>query len=197
MKKEQTPDYSDVNRLNKFQKTFFGYGCYHNDMVNILTHIMFVPLITITLDKIMYHYSVDVLKMPFNPFLILQFIVSIIYIYVDPTVGGFTTVQYFCWSYFTRDIKFDAFGLSHIQMLIAVHCVSWIAQFITHAFFERRRPALVDNFSLTISAPVFVNIELFYYLFGYRKEEIIEAKKYIEYNIKEFHNQYDSRTKGE
>ena len=56
----------------------------------------------------------------------------------------------------------------------------WIlAQFYGHFKIEQRAPALMTNLLLTINAPLFVNIEIFYYLFGYRGNAIKRATHFI------------------
>jgi uncharacterized membrane protein YGL010W len=177
-------NYEDISKLNKFQKFFYGYGCYHNTFLNILVHIICVPPITFTLDK-MLEYAFEG-KLPINPFYLFFIIWGPMYAYVDPIVGTLTTLQYIVLSILTKGMQFPMFGLSHIQAMVAIHAISWIGQFIGHGAFEKRKPALLDNVLLLFSAPVFVNIELFYYLFGYRKNEIDETKKYIESNIKQY-----------
>jgi len=66
--------------------------------------------------------------------------------------------------------------MSHIQTLWFIHAVSWIAQFVGHGFYEKRKPALFENIFLTMNAPVFINIEIMNY-FGYKKEEMDVTKK--------------------
>lgn len=44
----------------------------------------------------------------------------------------------------------------------------WILQLVGHAF-ERRRPALVDNFFQVLIAPIFLMAEVFF-AFGYKRD---------------------------
>ena len=83
-------------------------------------------------------------------------------------------------------MDFGIKGYSSINVMVAIHIFSWLAQFLSHGVFEKRKPALLDNVLLLFSAPVFVNIEIAYFLLGYRYEEIKETKKYIDYNIKQY-----------
>ena len=176
-------DLRDTSKLNKFQKFFYGYGCYHSDLLNVLVHIICVPPITFTLGKILEYYST---KLPVNPFYLIFLIWGPIYLYVDPILGTLTTIQYLLTDYLTIGMDFGFMGYSSIQVMVALHILSWLAQFFAHGVFEKRKPALMDNLLLMFSAPVFVNIEIFYFLFGYRNDEIKETKKYIDFNIKEF-----------
>jgi uncharacterized membrane protein YGL010W len=185
MKREHTPG-SDISSLNKFQKYFYDYGRYHDNFINVLIHIVFIPIITLSTDKLVGYFATEYYKFPFNPFYIVYAIVMPIYLYVDYFSGIITSAQYLGLSYLLRDARFDCCGFTHIQVLLIVYCSSWISQFIGHGLFEGRKPALMDNIFLTTNAPVFANIEIMYYLFGYRQEEIDETKKYIHEDIKEY-----------
>jgi 2-hydroxy fatty acid dioxygenase len=51
-----------------------------------------------------------------------------------------------------------------------VHIACWLVQFVSHAFFEGRSPALLDNiFQAVVLAPLFVWLEVLFQ-FGYRPE---------------------------
>lgn len=53
---------------------------------------------------------------------------------------------------------------------IAVHVVSWIAQFVGHGKFEGRKPALLDNLVQALFlAPLFVWYEVLFKLGFYKK----------------------------
>jgi uncharacterized membrane protein YGL010W len=188
MSTEINKNYNDTSKLSRFQKFFFDYGKYHNTVGNVIVHIIFVPLIILTLEKIIGELNIRTFKMPINPFWSFNIILAAIYLYTDFVTGLMTIIEYPLLSYLTRNINFGFAGLSNLQGLLVIHAVAWIVQFIAHGFIEHRRPALVDNIFLTINAPVFVNIELLYYLFGFRKQEVDEVKEYINYEIHQFHS---------
>ncbi len=168
--------------LNKFQKFFYNYGRFHYDLTNIIVHIIFVPIITITLDKMIALTAKDY-GIPFNPCLILYAVLAPIYLYVDFTSGLITSIQYPLISILTKDISFSLFGLTYFKSIVLLHVLSWIMQFLGHGAFEKRKPALLDNVFLVFNAPVFVNIELMNFLFKYREEELNETRKHIEQDI--------------
>jgi uncharacterized membrane protein YGL010W len=168
--------------LNKFQVFFYEYGRFHYDFINIIIHIIFVPIITISFDR-MAGILGEKYNLPFNPFFLLYAISTFFYLYVDSTVGLITAIQYPLIGYLLMFIKIEIFGLSQMQSYLVINIASWIAQFIGHGLFEKRKPALMENIFLTINAPCFVNIELFNFLFNYRKEELKEVRKFIEKDI--------------
>lgn len=181
-----TKNYSNPLNLNKFQHFFYDYGRYHNNNTNILIHILFVPIIFTTLMFMTRHASKVYFNSDFNFGAILLIIITPLYIYVDFFLGLLTSIQYILLDHLSKGFEFSFGGFSTIQIVVIIHILSWASQFIGHGVFEGRKPALMDNLLLTLNAPIFVNIEIFYYLFGYKKEEIDESKKYIVEEIKSF-----------
>lgn len=180
-------NYDDLSKLNRFQRFFYDYGRYHNTLGNIIVHMIFVPLIAFTLEKILGELYPKPFNIPLNPFWAIFIASSVVYLYTDFVTGLITIAEYVSLAYFTRNIDFSFLGYSNLQSLLIIHASAWIAQFISHGFIEHRKPALVDNIFLTINAPVFVNIELLYYLFGFRNKEIKEVKEYINHEVKQHH----------
>jgi uncharacterized membrane protein YGL010W len=170
--------YTDTSRLNKFQKLFFGYGIYHNNVVNVLFHIIFVPAIVLSLDKLLDHSFSNTLK--FNPFLIVYVVLGTFYMYLDFVSGLVVTVQYLVISMVTRDWDFSCIGQSHIRVLTVILLFSYFIQQFSHKFFEGdRKPSLKEEFFVFLSAPVFVVIEVLNFTLRYRKDDIDEARKFI------------------
>jgi len=61
----------------------------------------------------------------------------------------------------------------------SVNVISWIAQFVGHAFAEGRAPALLDNLlGAVVLAPFFVHLEVLFAL-GYRPEMHMRIKNSI------------------
>lgn len=168
--------------LNKFQKFFYDYGRYHYNLTNIIVHLIFVPIITVTLDR-MINLTAKEYGLSFNPCHLLFAALTPIYLYVDFISGLITSIQYPLISILTKDIHFSIFGLSDFKTTVLLHVLSWIMQFLGHGAFEKRKPALLDNIFLVFNAPVFVNIELMNFLFKYRDAELEETKKHIEQDI--------------
>lgn len=179
-------DFSNTNKLNHFQKFFYNYGIYHSDPVNILIHVICVPLIIFSLGKMLEGLQMAY-NLPFNPFYALFVLKGAVYIKND-FLSGITMVVYPLVEYLTQGKDMSMYGLSHMQVIVFIHVISWILQFIGHGKFEGRKPALLDNLQLIFNAPVFVHIELMNYLFGYKKEELEETRKYINYEVQRYRN---------
>lgn len=178
--------YDNPQNLNRFQHFFYDYGRYHNNTVNILIHCVFVPIIFTSLMAMTWHLSKNVLDLNFNIGLLLPLAATPLYIYVDLFIGTLTSIQYLLLGFYSQSITFGFDGISDIKIISAIHIFAWITQFIGHGAFEGRKPALMDNLLLTLNAPIFVNLEIGYYGFGYKKEQIDETKHYIVAEIKKF-----------
>ena len=164
--------------LNKFQVFFYEYGRFHFNLVNIIIHIIFVPIITITFDRIAGILG-ERNGYPFNPFFVLYAITTCLYLYVDLYSGIFSAIEFPLIGYLLTFVKFEIFGLSELQSYLLVNLFSWVMQFVGHGFAEKRKPALAENIFLTLNAPCFVNIELLNFLFGYKAKELDEVRTYI------------------
>jgi uncharacterized membrane protein YGL010W len=96
---------------------------------------------------------------------VLSLIMLLLYIKLDFVVGLVCFAIYFP-GYMLGNSFFYELGDEHLKIIGAAHAFSWVAQFIGHGLFENRRPALVDNLLLTLAAPMFVVLEVMFFL-GY------------------------------
>lgn len=158
------------DRLTKF---FASYGSYHNNIINKLIHIVFIPIILTTFQGMLF-------KSPY-PFLAkyLTGALSCAYVYVDWFSGLISTCMYF------GTLNFITTQPVEMKTLVYFNLAAWIAQFIGHGIFEKRAPALVDNILLTLVAPHFVTLEILFEL-GYKKAQYKAAQKLINEDIKKF-----------
>ncbi len=181
-------------KLSAFQHYYYDYGRFHANILNIIVHIICVPFIATTGCLIGEYFSKEYFHVQYNPCMFLFAFWCLIYLVKEPLLGIFTTAQYVAILYFLlgKDLSCSCLGLNHIQTIGGIFVVGFTIQILSHGVFEGRAPALTSNIFLAINAPLFVNIELFYFLFGYAKSDIDEAKKYMADDIKAFHE--DSKT---
>lgn len=179
-------------------KQFTFYGAYHNHPVNVLVHITFVPLILCTFQVMAsyipmpsfipeYHLNLgDYLVFDLNVASIHAILYLAYYFMLEPvaallyapqlTLSVLTAIAY---SYSP-----DAF-----MTAVYIHVVSWIAQFFSHAFAEKRAPALLDNLiGAVVLAPFFVHLEVLFKL-GYKPELHHEIKRQIDIEISKIRKQ--------
>ncbi|KAK7470946.1 hypothetical protein VKT23_002361 [Stygiomarasmius scandens] len=163
----------DVNT----QLTF--YGAYHSNRINVLIHIVCVPLIlwsaqVLTADLPRPSFLPEI-HYDFNEYLAFDLnfpavftVVYILYYLILEPVAALLYIPQFTLSLLSA----TAFAQrpDHVALGGAVHAFSWVAQFIGHGFAEKRAPALLDNLlGAVVLAPFFVHLELLFAL-GYRPE---------------------------
>ncbi|ESK93788.1 duf962 domain-containing protein [Moniliophthora roreri MCA 2997] len=163
----------DVNT----QLTF--YGAYHSNRINVLIHIICVPLILWSAQVLL----ADILTPEFLPNIHHEFNEYLAFDMNIPAVfSAFYIAYYFILEPFAALLYTPQLTLSlltatafaarpdHITVGATVHAVCWIAQFIGHGFAEKRAPALLDNLlGAVVLAPFFVHLEILFAL-GYRPQ---------------------------
>ena len=78
----------------------------------------------------------------------------------------------------------DYFGKSHFWFMGMVNLFAWIMQFIGHAVFEERAPAIITNLKFGLLAPFFVTFEVMNYVFGYHEGKAMDLlRKLIKEDI--------------
>jgi len=88
-------------------------------------------------------------------------------------------------SYFAKEGE-SYLGVEPWRVALVVNVSAWIGQFLGHGIWERRAPALRDNFTQAfLMAPIFVLLE-FFFRFGYRREMRERVSTKVALNIAEF-----------
>jgi uncharacterized membrane protein YGL010W len=185
---------NDTSKLNKFQQLYFDFTKYHNKIGTILTHIIFIPIIALSLDKLLENFASNTLKLPFNPSLVIYLLIGIFFIYMDLVSGVLTTAQYICLSLLTKPTDFAVFGQPHTRVLLVIFGVSYAIAQLGHKLIEGRSATKEEDSWIFLISPLVSNIQLLNMTLGYRKEEVNEAQKYVDYNIKQF---LEEKTKTE
>ncbi|KAM6495620.1 Protein of unknown function (DUF962) domain containing protein [Amanita muscaria] len=166
----------DVFNVDK-QLTF--YGAYHSNRINVLIHIICVPLLVWSFQVLTsqlpvpssipdIHYKInDYLTFDLNIPAIHAAIYFVYYSTLEPLAALLYLPQ------LTLSLlSATAFSKNpdHITQAAVLHAISWIAQFVGHGVAEKRAPALLDNLlGAVVLAPFFVHLEILFGL-GYRPE---------------------------
>ncbi|KAH6854504.1 hypothetical protein B0I37DRAFT_362190 [Chaetomium sp. MPI-CAGE-AT-0009] len=176
------------------QLTF--YGAYHHNQVNVIIHMVCVPLILFSAFELASNYGpffttppwlqVPYLELNLGTFAAMTW--GGLYLLLEPVAGGVLALICLAAAAGTNYLRLqDPAGINQIS--IAVHVVSWIAQFVGHGKFEGRAPALLDNlFQAIFLAPLFVWLELLF-LVGYRPELKRRVDKAVKIEIAKFREQ--------
>ncbi|TFK43241.1 hypothetical protein BDQ12DRAFT_674636 [Crucibulum laeve] len=167
---------SDLFNVDK-QLTF--YGAYHSNRINILVHVICVPILLWTFQVLAAQIPVPsfipAIDHKFSDYLIFDLNISAIhaalylayYFILEPTAALLYTPQLVL-SLLTA----TAFShtSAHVQQAALLHAASWVAQFLGHGLAEKRAPALLDNLvGAVVLAPFFVHLEVLFYL-GYKPQ---------------------------
>mmetsp|Transcript_24867 Transcript_24867/g.27520 ORF Transcript_24867/g.27520 Transcript_24867/m.27520 type:complete len:189 (+) Transcript_24867:10-576(+) len=175
-----------------FKEFFVSYGKFHNNIVNKLIHIVFIPTIVYCIIGTSHYYPITDINIIYEKLdigLILCTVLPLIYISQEFFSGLVTTVLLNVLYYFSHQNfiahkdEMDYFqGVPYYWFLLYLQAFSWIMQFIGHGVFEKRAPALTSNLFSALVAPDFVVIEILYVL-GYNKKAIDDAQVAIDEDL--------------
>jgi len=157
------------------QLTF--YGAYHANRINVLIHIICVPILLWTFQVLVsqlpvpsllpvVHYTLgDYFCFDLNWAAIHAGLYLAYYIILEP-VAALLYAPQLAASVLTATAY--SRGSDHIFNAAILHIASWVAQILGHGLAEKRAPALVDNLiGAVVLAPFFVHLEILFG-FGYR-----------------------------
>jgi uncharacterized membrane protein YGL010W len=152
--------------MQAFDKLILDYTAYHIDTRNKLTHFVGVPMIVyaIFIATAWFRY-IGGEGGPFASYATVLFIMlAIFYIKLNRQVGIAVTAAMFPLLWAADCVVRTSFSLSVKHFLVAF-IVGWLIQFVGH-WFEGRKPALFDNITQSLNAPIFLVTEVFFMLGG-------------------------------
>ncbi|KAF9057430.1 hypothetical protein BJ165DRAFT_1420364 [Panaeolus papilionaceus] len=167
---------ADIFNVDK-QLTF--YGAYHSNKINILIHVICVPLIVWSFQALVapfgqvsflpayHHIFNDWLVFDTNYASLMTAVYLAYYLLLEPVAALLYAPLMILTS-----LTATAFAQrpDYFVTALSIHAFSWIAQFIGHGFAEGRAPALLDNLlGAVVLAPFFVHLEILFTL-GYRPD---------------------------
>ncbi|KAI0165971.1 DUF962 domain-containing protein [Xylariaceae sp. FL1272] len=185
------------------EKQLTFYGAYHHNSVNVLIHMICVPLILFTGFALAANTGIliplpSVLAVP-NLQLNLGTLAALtwggLYVLLEPVAG--TILAFICLAAAALANTFLAHDPSLTnKVALVTHLACWMLQFLGHGAFERRAPALFDNLVQAVFlAPLFVWLELLF-KFGYRRELRGRVDKAVQAEIAKFNTRRDSTRNG-
>ncbi|KAJ4295676.1 hypothetical protein N0V88_004378 [Collariella sp. IMI 366227] len=175
------------------EKQLTFYGAYHHNQVNIVIHMVCVPLILFTFFELLTNFGPFFtlppwLQIPYLEPNLGTFAATLwggLYLLLEPVAGGVLAAICFAAAAGSNYLRLqDVEGTNKLSIIL--HVVCWIAQFVGHGKFEGRAPALLDNlFQAIFLAPLFVWLELLFML-GYRPELKKRVDKAVQIEIAKF-----------
>lgn len=169
------------------------YGAYHSNKINILVHILFVPILMWTGVSMgshiptpewlqvypgliaaalnggtvpgwfFHHRFNEYMVWDLNVASVIMVLYWVYYFILEP-VGALLYAPQIALSTLTA-VSYASSGKDSLTRSTALHIVSWIAQFLSHGIAEGRAPALLDNLlGALVLAPFFVHLEILFSL---------------------------------
>lgn len=152
--------------MTKLEQLLSQYAAYHLDRKNVVSHFIGIPLIVFSIFCLTAKAQFMIAGYSISLALILMVLTVIYYLSLD-LIFGVLMALIFAVLY---QPALSIAELSTVQWLaasIGFFVVGWIIQFIGH-FYEKKKPAFMDDLIGLAVGPLFVLAE-FVFLLGFRK----------------------------
>ena len=164
--------------MTKLEKLLSQYAAYHLDRKNVLTHFIGIPLIVFAIICLTAKVGFVVAGFPVTLALLIM-VASVIYYLSLDLIFGVVMAAIFAIAYPYALIITEMSIMHWLTFSISAFVIGWVFQFIGH-FYEKKKPAFMDDIVGLAVGPLFVLAELVF-LIGLRKplEErmLAEAKR--------------------
>ncbi|MBY3626102.1 DUF962 domain-containing protein [Acinetobacter sp. CUI P1] len=152
--------------MTNLERLLSQYAAYHLDQKNIVTHFVGIPLIVFSILCLTARVGVEISGVSVTLASILIVLSAIYYISLDK-LFGFLMLIIFIAAY-PLAVKIAVLPMwSWLGASIGIFVVGWVFQFVGH-YFEKKKPAFVDDLIGLAIGPLFVLAE-FVFLLGFRK----------------------------
>lgn len=152
-----------------FQRQLVEYADYHRDQRNCLMHIIGNPILFVAAVLPLSLLSVIVFGIPTSAAVLLVIPALILWIAWDVGIGmaivGAAIPLLFVAATIVKHVSVTTVWI--ITALLIV--IGWALQIVGHQYFERRRPALLDNPIHMLISPMYIFAKLFVAL-GFRRD---------------------------
>lgn len=152
-----------------FQRQLVEYADYHRDQRNCLMHIIGNPILFVAAVLPLSLLSVTVFGIPTSAAVLLVIPALILWIAWDVGIGmaivGAAIPLLFVAATIVKHVSVTTVWI--ITALLIV--IGWALQIVGHQYFERRRPALLDNPIHMLISPMYIFAKLFVAL-GFRRD---------------------------
>ena len=151
--------------MTNLERLLSQYAAYHLDQKNIVTHFVGIPLIVFSILCLTARAGVEISGVSVTLASILIVLSAIYYISLD--IFGILMLIIFIAAY-PLAVKIAVLPMwSWLGASIGIFVVGWVFQFVGH-YFEKKKPAFVDDLIGLAIGPLFVLAE-FVFLLGFRK----------------------------
>lgn len=152
--------------MTNLERLLSQYAAYHLDRNNIVTHFIGIPLIVFSILCLTARAGVEISGFSVTLAMLLIVLSSIYYISLDKLFGFLMLIVYVL--VYPLAVKIAALATwSWLGASVGIFIVGWLFQFVGH-YFEKKKPAFVDDLIGLAIGPLFVLAE-FVFLLGFRK----------------------------
>lgn len=152
--------------MTNLERLLSQYAAYHLDRNNIVTHSVGIPLIVFSILCLTARAGVEISGFSITLAMLLIVLSSIYYISLDKLFGILMLVLFVL--AYPLAVNIAALPMwSWLGASIGIFVVGWVFQFVGH-YFEKKKPAFVDDVIGLAIGPLFVLAE-FVFLLGFRK----------------------------
>lgn len=153
--------------MTNLERLLSQYAAYHLDQKNIVTHFVGIPLIVFSILCLTARAGVEISGVSVTLALILIVLSAIYYISLDKFFGILMLIIFI--AAYPLAVKIAVLPMwSWLGASIGIFVVGWVFQFVGH-YFEKKKPAFVDDLIGLAIGPLFVLAE-FVFLLGFRKQ---------------------------
>lgn len=152
--------------MTNLERLLSQYAAYHLDRNNVVTHFVGIPLIVFSILCLTARAGVGISGFSITLAMLLIVLSTIYYISLDKLFGILMLILFVL--AYPLAVKIAALPMwSWLGASIGIFVVGWVFQFIGH-YFEKKKPAFVDDLIGLAIGPLFVLAE-FIFLLGFRK----------------------------
>lgn len=152
--------------MTNLERLLSQYAAYHLDQKNIVTHFVGIPLIVFSILCLTARVGVEISGVSVTLASILIVLSTIYYISLDKFFGILMLIIFI--AAYPLAVKIAVLPMwSWLGASIGIFVVGWVFQFVGH-YFEKKKPAFVDDLIGLAIGPLFVLAE-FVFLLGFRK----------------------------
>ncbi|HAV56087.1 MAG TPA: hypothetical protein DCX45_00645 [Acinetobacter junii] len=153
--------------MTNLERLLSQYAAYHLDQKNIVTHFVGIPLIVFSILCLTARVGVEISGVSVTLASILIVLSTIYYISLDKFFGILMLIIFI--AAYPLAVKIAVLPMwSWLGASIGIFVVGWVFQFVGH-YFEKKKPAFVDDLIGLAIGPLFVLAE-FVFLLGFRKQ---------------------------
>ena len=157
--------------MTKLEQLLSQYAAYHLDHKNVFTHFIGIPMIVFSIICLTARAGFMISGFEITLALAMLVLSVVYYLSLDKSLGLLMLVIYAIAYPFAYKIAQLGLG-AWLTISIGIFVVGWVFQFVGH-FYEKKKPAFVDDLVGLAIGPLFVLAEAVF-LLGFRKD--LQAK---------------------